>query len=308
MLDCYSKNLDPYMTLASQLDPGHDKHYYKSIRKDYKTILLGAIYGMGVPVMAERSGLTVEDCQLKYDQMFERMAGIKKFIEENGQYCIEHQGYVSTVLGDVMYMEGQSEDRLGRLGVNQKIQGFAACSLADGFFNVNYQSYKHPDKYPFVRVWNTVHDSSQNYFKCEDLFRVGPYFKLTLTDYLYEKFGVVYAFDTEVGVDYYNMCEYKLKDNKTLELVGSCKALKRVLDKCKVAGLNFEIVSLTNLTDEDNPVECSILNGWYLEEEFKPLIRPYYMDNFMNIDKDWGEARYQLDWTEYKAIIRKLAF
>lgn len=304
MLDCYAKKLDPYLTLAAQLDPEHDIAYHKSIRWKYKMILLGSIYGMGIQMLANMTGMSLEECTKKHTEMFNRMTGIAKFIDEYGKYCVEHEGKCNSILGDNLQMSRNEKDRWARLGVNQVIQGFAACSLADGFFNVNYQSYKHPDINPKVRVWNTVHDSSQNYFEIERLFDIGDYYYKTLTEYLFDKYKIRYEFDTEVGVNYFDMCHYNSLSPTKLELGGSYLGIKKVLDKVKSSGLfNIEVESLTR---KDIEHECKIVNGWYTDD-FVPNMQEHIYGKFANRHTSYlASAAYERDLSEYKVIINKL--
>lgn len=303
MLDCYAKKLDPYMNLAAQLDPEHDEKYHRSIRWKYKMILLGSIYGMGIKLMAGMTGLTLEDCTAKHAAMFERMTGIGKIIKEKGGFCESHNGLCDTILGDRMQMSQLYPSRYARLGINQTIQGFAACSLAEGFFNVNYQSYKHPDIYPKVRVWNTVHDSSQNYFDLKRLFDIGDYYKMTLRDYLYNKYNINYEFDTEVGDNYFDMCDYNSISPTKLELSGNWKSLKSTLEKCKRGGLGFEIESIK---DKNNKKELDVKDGWWCGD-FVPDINPYTWGSFANIrNNDHCRAGFDRDLSKYSIIINKV--
>lgn len=306
MLDCYSKKLDPYLTLAAQLDPEHDRAYHKQIRWKYKMILLGSIYGMGIQMLANMTGMPIEECTQKHTEMFNRMTGIGRFIKEYGTYCVEHEGRCNSIMGDTLQMNRNEKDRWARLGVNQVIQGFAACSLADGFFNVNYQSYMHPERIGNIRVWNTVHDSSQNYFQIDKLFEIRDYYYETLTEYLWNKYKVRYEFDVEVGANYFDMCEYKNLTQTKLELGGSYTAVKKLLDKIKSSGmLNFEIESLKR---NDKEYECKLnCDGWY-SDDFVPEQDEHIYARFANRGQYFmARAAYEQDRSNYTVVINKLS-
>lgn len=71
---------------------------YKERRTQAKSILLGALYGRGVPSIAEQLGCSVDKAQDIKDSVFKGFPAIKKFEEDSLSFAREY-GYVTTVCG-----------------------------------------------------------------------------------------------------------------------------------------------------------------------------------------------------------------
>jgi hypothetical protein len=74
--------------------------------------------------------------------IIQTITGVKQYIEDKSNYCINNNGKVDSVLGDVLDMSSEPADRWGRLGINQLIQGFSATALASGFYNIFRKGYE----------------------------------------------------------------------------------------------------------------------------------------------------------------------
>ena len=70
----------------------------KARRTQAKSILLGVLYGRGVPSIAEQLGTTTKKAQDIKDSVFKGFPAIKQFEEESIRMAQEH-GYVTTVCG-----------------------------------------------------------------------------------------------------------------------------------------------------------------------------------------------------------------
>lgn len=70
----------------------------KERRSQAKSILLGALYGRGVPSIAEQLGTTTKKAQQIKDMVFKNFPAIGEF-EEDSLHLAEKQGYVTTLWG-----------------------------------------------------------------------------------------------------------------------------------------------------------------------------------------------------------------
>lgn len=110
----------------------------KKFRKTFKTTLLGIMYGLGKNSLAQRIGTDVTTAQDIINAIFKTFPTLKKYIEKQQRYPLEHQGAVNTILGDRLvvpeyswlikaikegneYEERSLKARIQRLGVNLPI-------------------------------------------------------------------------------------------------------------------------------------------------------------------------------------------
>lgn len=294
-LDCYKEGRDVYITAAGIVEPGEDKSYYKAQRGKYKQILLGRLFGMGDELMAEMTESTLQESIERGNQMFKLMPEVEQYIQKKAEYCTLHEGVCDTILGDTMIMEGKRTDQWQRLGINQVIQGFTAIALADGFFNNIYQSYKTNEI--IVRPVNVVHDSSQNLFETKHIFEICDFYSRNMREYLYEKYNVDWAFDTLVGVNYYDMVEISNLDKDKLSLKGTYTALKLLLDKLKADGVDYSIESIEN----ENGESLTLTYDENYAEGFESDIPNSALKQ--SICQYKVSAMYEFDKSKYKAII-----
>lgn len=101
---------DPYATIATKiyhnnyednLETHSDGSLYlegKHRRKSVKSLLLGILYGMGVPAIAEKMKLSIEEAQKILSDFFEGFPGIKKWIDETESNAKKY-GFVEDLWG-----------------------------------------------------------------------------------------------------------------------------------------------------------------------------------------------------------------
>lgn len=110
MLDAYRKGKDLYAEIASlsfnttyenclEFRPdGTTNPDGKNRRSQAKSILLGVLYGRGVPSIAEQLGTTTKKAQEIKDSVFKGFPAIKQF-EEDSLYMAQNYGFVTTLWG-----------------------------------------------------------------------------------------------------------------------------------------------------------------------------------------------------------------
>ena len=110
MLDAYRHGKDLYAEIASlsfnttyenclEFRPdGTTNPDGKARRSQAKSILLGVLYGRGVPSIAEQLGTTTKKAQEIKDSVFRGFPAIKQF-EEDSLYMAQNYGFVTTLWG-----------------------------------------------------------------------------------------------------------------------------------------------------------------------------------------------------------------
>lgn len=110
MLDAYRHGKDLYAEIASlsfnttydnclEFRPdGTTNTDGKARRSQAKSILLGVLYGRGVPSIAEQLGTTTKKAQEIKDSVFRGFPAIKQF-EEDSLYMAQNYGFVTTLWG-----------------------------------------------------------------------------------------------------------------------------------------------------------------------------------------------------------------
>lgn len=110
MLDAYRHGKDLYAEIASlsfnttyenclEFRPdGTTNPEGKNRRSQAKSILLGVLYGRGVPSIAEQLGTSTKKAQDIKDSVFKGFPAIKQF-EEDSLYMAQNYGYVTTLWG-----------------------------------------------------------------------------------------------------------------------------------------------------------------------------------------------------------------
>ena len=127
----------------------------KKWRKNFKTTLLGVMYGMGAKTLAGRLGTDESVAQSLIDAILGEFKVLKGYIERNMAFPENHNGFINTVYGDtlrsrswrfVKKSNGTIDKyellKVQRHGINWQIQESSALTLASGFQNNVYEGRK----------------------------------------------------------------------------------------------------------------------------------------------------------------------
>ena len=92
--------------------------------------------GMGDGTLSVNAMITVEEAQRLSGILFDEFKVVKKYIDDNMQYPLTHNGYLRTILGDTLksdawrYMirpdgriDTNAKSRVMRHGINYVVQG-----------------------------------------------------------------------------------------------------------------------------------------------------------------------------------------
>lgn len=127
-------------------------------RRLAKTINFGIIYGMGAFRLSKTLGISRTQAQEYINRYFERISGVKKFINKTIEEARRNQ-CVKTILGRVRYLRNinsksplvrQQEERMA---VNTPVQGSAADIIKLAMINI-YKKIRNTD----IRMILQVHD------------------------------------------------------------------------------------------------------------------------------------------------------
>lgn len=122
-------------TIAAILNLAPEK-VTKEQRRQAKAINFGLLYGMGAFALSRQTGLTLAEAENFVKSYFERMPGVKRYLDETKRLAAE-RGYVETLLGRRRYFPGLAQGaqtreaamaraRAEREAINAPIQGTAA--------------------------------------------------------------------------------------------------------------------------------------------------------------------------------------
>jgi DNA polymerase-1 len=110
MIQAYRDNKDVYSEIAAvafnkeyeecceKRPDGTDNPEGKARRGEAKKIVLGILYGRGIPSIAEQLGKTIQEAQNIYDKVLNKFDGLSKFIE-SAEDVARELGYTETVWG-----------------------------------------------------------------------------------------------------------------------------------------------------------------------------------------------------------------
>lgn len=222
-----------------------DKGEKKKWRKIFKVVFLAVAYRMSAKTLGTNLNVPENEAQGYIDALFSQFPILEKFIIENSEYPINHDGYINTELGDTLrassYRYLMVKDKWGRekkdnrvvaklnsAGINYRIQSFSALSLASGFANV---VQKAKEFNTLVRNIIVVHDSCENLCDINKLFEMRKFYDTYFHKYALDNYGISFDYDLEIGVSYGEMLAVKMISDKEMEISGTGSTLNKLLYK-----------------------------------------------------------------------------
>ena len=222
------------------------KKQKKMWRKRFKTVFLGVLYGLGKNSLAERLDASLEEADNIIQSLYKSFPQLRTYVDYQGQFPLEHDGYINTMLGDRLrvrefyeYLPKAKTDRektnlvarIKRLGVNLPIQGGTSSIMACGFMNNIRKSIEEKWKQPLQPII-VVHDSNTNYVPVEKMFEIRSFYDTNYTKYCSTIGpGIFLLFDLLAGYSYETAKEMKQIDNNTIEFSGDAYSILKIYDK-----------------------------------------------------------------------------
>jgi DNA polymerase-1 len=121
---------EPYEEFYQKYKIEHIKEY-EDIRQAAKSLVFGILYGMGIPSIAKRLGITIKEATAFSDSFFETLPTCKKWINETHRY-VEQTGKVFNIFGRerrlpaIFSKDEETKSRARRQAVNSIIQATAS--------------------------------------------------------------------------------------------------------------------------------------------------------------------------------------
>ena len=266
-----------------------DKKRKKKVRKQFKTVFLGILYGLGKNSLAQRLECSVQEAENIIQSVYKAFPKLREYVDRQGNYPIEHDGYINTYLGDTLrlvewtnYLPKAKSDRernniiarIKRLGVNLPVQGGTSTIMSKGFFNNIRVSIQEGWKNPLQPII-TVHDSNTNIVPTEKIFDMRKFYDKNYTMYLKGvRPHIMLLFDLLVGTAYEYAKTLEQIDDDTIQFTGDCTSLLKLYDK---------IMNCKKLKVECNMTREELVNGRKMITD--PMQR-FIMENGCSLEKD----------------------
>lgn len=138
--------------------------------------------------------------------------------------------------------------------------------------------------------------SSQNYFQAHYIFKIDQFYKLHMRKYLFDKYGIDYAFDTLIGDNYFDMAELAVIDDKTIQLKGSYISLTKIIAKLDSCNVKYKILDIKHKKRDESFMHDGVIDY----SEFRQKGYPSFVSMFYNT----GLApSFNTDESEYRMIL-----
>lgn len=267
MRECYETGKDLYYMTAAIM---HNQTYEeftsrpdaKQFRSNFKTVLLGLLYGMGPDTLGGRIHADRETAIEYINALFKTFPKLKPAIAERQEYPLTHHRECMTFWGDKMFTDNGDDATKRRYGINYPIQGNTSIALTAGFYNVVRQC---EDAHLNIRPVLAIHDALVCYFPIEQIWDLNAFYTHNFTDYLYEKTQVKYKFSVNYGTDYFNMVEMINLSDDEIQMEGSNQAIIQLMERLDEVGFKYEIVSQKNEIKVDSQILMKRYNAFYGE-------------------------------------------
>lgn len=244
----FDNGIDVYINTARLYYKDFDsmpKGEQKKKRKEFKTVFLGILYGLGVKSLAERLNCSEDDARSIIDAVYQAYPKLREYIASQQQYPFTHDGAVNTFFGNRLVPiewewykkstdprdQRQLKAKIQRLGVNYPIQGSLSSAMCSFFFETYRQSMREGWKYP-LEPYIIVHDSSTCAFPVSKIFEIKNFYDTYFTEYgatIGPKIKLL--FDLLEGNSYESASEVKQKSPDIIEFTANAKTLLPMFDK-----------------------------------------------------------------------------
>ena len=131
MIEAFNEGIDIHTKTAMDVFNLKKEDVTPLIRRHAKAINFGVVYGISDFGLAEQTSLSYKDAQKYIDNYFETYPNIKKYLDDQVNFCKEN-GYVKTMLNRRRYIDEIKSDKWmlkefgKRAAMNSPIQGSAA--------------------------------------------------------------------------------------------------------------------------------------------------------------------------------------
>jgi DNA polymerase-1 len=145
LLEAFAQNQDIHKATAATVYGIPLEAVTYEQRNFAKRVNFGLIYGMGAFRLARESNLTLAEAQAFIDTYFNRLPGVRRYLDETLKFVHEH-GYVETLLGrrgdfKILKSSLNQQTRQGweRAAINMPIQGTAADIIKKAMIELHHE-------------------------------------------------------------------------------------------------------------------------------------------------------------------------
>ena len=149
----------PYDDCCEKFPDGTDNPDGKSRRGESKKIVLGVLYGRGIPSIAEQLGKSVKEAQNIYDKTLSNFEGLAQFIDDSEQMARDY-GYVTTVWGRRRHLRDMQLPLYEFKYKNGVVPNLDPLDMPDEITDLNCFSTDVPE--------DVVRDLTNRLLKCRD--------------------------------------------------------------------------------------------------------------------------------------------
>lgn len=223
ILKMYEEGKDIYCEMGKMM---YGDQFSKSKhRKMMKSVVLGLLYGRGVPSIAMACGIADSDAQHAVEIFKDMFPVMYQYIQAKIRYA-EETGEIETLLGDKVYL--RYGDNPKTCGINYFVQGGSALMLGNGFYNCAKSAIDHQLG---VLSKGMIHDAYFGTLYAKLVVLLYLYFQKKFTGYIEDTYGITYLYDFELGTNFRDKVHCTLDVNEaTLEISGESIYVKKVAD------------------------------------------------------------------------------
>jgi DNA polymerase-1 len=131
LISLFQKNSDIYVDIASAVLCKNPSLVTSNERTQFKTVVLGIIYGIGPKALSTKLSLSITECQQMIQKFLTKFPQIQEFMSKSVSQA-QHRGFVQTIHGrrrlleDIKSSDPAKRSYAERQSVNTIIQGSAA--------------------------------------------------------------------------------------------------------------------------------------------------------------------------------------
>jgi DNA polymerase-1 len=131
LISLFQKNSDIYVDIASAVLCKNPSLVTSNERTQFKTVVLGIIYGIGPKALSTKLSLSIAECQQMIQKFLTKFPQIQEFMSKSVSQA-QHRGFVQTIHGrrrlleDIKSSDPAKRSYAERQAVNTIIQGSAA--------------------------------------------------------------------------------------------------------------------------------------------------------------------------------------
>lgn len=222
--DAFARGEDPYILTAAEVMNLAVANVTKEIRQDFKSVILGMLFGRGAVAVAEQTGRAVDYIREIIADFFRKKPQIKEWQRRMHDFAHKHRctitrfGRIRPLRDELRGDDPSMTNHAENVAINHPIQGMVGDIAIDSVARINYRLRREGLR---SVLFNTVHDSVIVDIFVPELMRVvtilwEEFFALLPTYFPW--INVPFNIDIDIGPSWGEKASLKMTDNSlTLE-------------------------------------------------------------------------------------------